>query len=60
MAYGDEVAALADIPLTAVAPPKRAGGVAAVDMLALRLADPAQGRHHLSILPELKVRPSSA
>ncbi|MEV5944477.1 substrate-binding domain-containing protein [Streptomyces sp. NPDC051994] len=60
VAYDDEVAALADIPLTAVAPPKRAVGVAAVDLLAARLADPARPRHHLSILPELKVRSSSS
>lgn len=59
VAYDDEVAALADIPLTAVAPPKRAVGVAAVDLLALRIGDPARPRHHLSILPELKVRASS-
>ncbi|MGW2814687.1 substrate-binding domain-containing protein [Streptomyces sp. NPDC001415] len=59
VAYDDEVAALADIPLTAVAPPKRAVGVAAVDLLALRIGDPARARHHLSILPELKVRSSS-
>ncbi|WP_053723819.1 substrate-binding domain-containing protein [Streptomyces sp. WM6378] len=60
VAYDDEVAALADIPLTAVAPPKRAVGVAAVDMLAHRVGDPGRPRHHLSILPELKVRASSA
>ncbi|MFE4863136.1 substrate-binding domain-containing protein [Streptomyces sp. NPDC056670] len=59
VAYDDEVAALADIPLTAVAPPKRAVGVAAVDLLALRVADPARPRHHLSILPELNRRASS-
>ncbi|MFI6051821.1 substrate-binding domain-containing protein [Streptomyces violascens] len=59
VAYDDEVAALADIPLTAVAPPKRAVGVAAVDLLALRVGDPARARHHLSILPELKIRASS-
>ncbi|MFJ8313870.1 MULTISPECIES: substrate-binding domain-containing protein [unclassified Streptomyces] len=60
VAYDDEVAALADIPLTAVAPPKRAVGVAAVDLLASRITDPARPRHRLAILPELKVRASSA
>ncbi|MGW1867346.1 substrate-binding domain-containing protein [Streptomyces mauvecolor] len=60
VAYDDEVAALADIPLTAVAPPKRAVGVAAVDLLALRVGDPARARHHVSILPDLKIRASSA
>ncbi|MEU9102722.1 substrate-binding domain-containing protein [Streptomyces sp. NPDC048361] len=59
VAYDDEVAALADIPLTAVAPPKRAVGVAAVDLLALRVGDPGRARHHLSILPDLNVRASS-
>ncbi|GHB49175.1 LacI family transcriptional regulator [Streptomyces xanthochromogenes] len=59
VAYDDEVAALADIPLTAVAPPKRAVGVAAVDLLALRVTDPGRPRHHLSILPDLNVRASS-
>ncbi|GHH43346.1 substrate-binding domain-containing protein [Streptomyces candidus] len=57
--YDDEVAALADIPLSAIAPPKRAVGAAAVDLLALRLADPARPRHRLAILPELHVRESS-
>ncbi|MFE9403823.1 substrate-binding domain-containing protein [Streptomyces sp. NPDC006530] len=59
VAYDDEVAALADIPLTAVAPPKRAVGVAAVDMLAQRIAEPTRARHHLSILPALTLRASS-
>ncbi|MEV5312230.1 LacI family DNA-binding transcriptional regulator [Streptomyces sp. NPDC052610] len=59
VAYDDEVAALADIPLTAVAPPKHAVGAAAVDLLAQRLADPGRPRHRLAILPELHVRESS-
>ncbi|MFG3284259.1 substrate-binding domain-containing protein [Streptomyces sp. NPDC048111] len=59
VAYDDEVAALADTPLTAVAPPKRAVGFAAVDLLSARLADPGRPRHHLSILPELNHRAST-
>ncbi|MGX1129971.1 DNA-binding LacI/PurR family transcriptional regulator [Streptomyces glaucescens] len=59
VAYDDEVAALADIPLTAIAPPKHAVGAAAVDLLAQRLADPGRPRHRLAILPELHVRESS-
>jgi DNA-binding LacI/PurR family transcriptional regulator len=59
VAYGDEVAALADIPLTAVAPPKRAVGAAAVDLLLQRLSDPDRPPHRLSILPELHVRSST-
>ncbi|CAL9442056.1 Arabinose metabolism transcriptional repressor [Streptomyces sp. enrichment culture] len=60
VAYDDEVAALADIPLTAIAPPKHAVGAAAVDLLAQRLADPSRPRHRIAILPELHVRASSA
>lgn len=60
VAYDDEVAALADIPLTAIAPPKHAVGVAAVDLLARRIADPSRPRHRIAILPELHVRSSSA
>ncbi|MFF9214208.1 MULTISPECIES: LacI family DNA-binding transcriptional regulator [unclassified Streptomyces] len=59
VAYDDEVAALADIPLSAVAPPKHAVGAAAVDLLARRLADPDRARHRVTILPELRVRESS-
>ncbi|OMI35516.1 substrate-binding domain-containing protein [Streptomyces sparsogenes] len=60
VAYDDEVAALADIPLTAIAPPKQAVGAAAVDLLAQRIADPSRPRHRIAILPELHVRSSSA
>lgn len=59
VAYDDEVAALADTPLTAVAPPKLSVGSAAVDLLYHRLADPARPRHRLSLLPQLRVRASS-
>ena len=59
VAYDDDLAALADIPLTAVAPPKQAVGAAAVDLLAARVADPERPRHRLSILPELHIRASS-
>lgn len=60
VAYDDEVAALADIPLSAIAPPKHGVGSAAVDLLALRVTDPYRPPHRLSILPELHVRASSA
>jgi DNA-binding LacI/PurR family transcriptional regulator len=59
VAYDDEVAALADIPLSAVAPPKHAVGAAAVDLLAQRLADPSHPRRRLALLPELRIRTSS-
>ncbi|MFJ4624523.1 substrate-binding domain-containing protein [Streptomyces sp. NPDC088812] len=38
VAYEDEMAALADVPLTAVAPPRLAVGETAVDMMLARLA----------------------
>ncbi|MDX6310619.1 MAG: hypothetical protein QOF84_4580 [Streptomyces sp.] len=60
VAYDDEVAALADIPLTAVAPPKHAVGAAAVELLAARIADPDRPKHRLAILPELHIRDSSS
>lgn len=59
VAYDDEVASLADVPLTAIAPPKQAVGAAAVDLLASRLADPGRPRHRLAITPHLRVRASS-
>lgn len=65
VAYDDEVADLAGLPLTAVAPPKRAVGAAAAELLFERIAErrdahrvPAP-RRHLELLPELRVRASS-
>ncbi|NDL56052.1 substrate-binding domain-containing protein [Phytoactinopolyspora mesophila] len=59
VAYDDEVAAIIDTPLTAIAPPKHAVGRAAVELLIARLAHvderPVQ---HLSMLPELRIRQS--
>lgn len=59
ISYDDVFAALAAPPLTAVAPPKRAVGAAALELLLRRLADetglPA---HHIELLPSLKVRTS--
>ncbi|MFB6894488.1 substrate-binding domain-containing protein [Kitasatospora sp. NPDC056327] len=59
VAYDDVFAALAAPPLTAVAPPKRAVGGAAVDLLLRRLA--AGGDlpvHRTALLPALHVRAS--
>lgn len=59
--YDDEVAALADTPLTAVAPPKRAVGRRAAELLVERLTAPgaeAEPRVHLDLLPSLRVRAS--
>jgi DNA-binding LacI/PurR family transcriptional regulator len=67
IAYDDEVAALADTPLSAVAPPKREVGEAAVELLLRRLAEertPGQPgtqrapRRHLDLLPRLMIRDS--
>ncbi|HEY9374065.1 substrate-binding domain-containing protein [Streptomyces sp.] len=64
IAYDDEVAALADTPLTAVAPPKRQVGRHGAELLVERLTERAEGpdeeaaRRHLSLLPRLRVRSS--
>ncbi|MER5208207.1 substrate-binding domain-containing protein [Streptomyces sp. NPDC002825] len=61
IAYDDEVAALADTPLTAVAPPKRQVGRHATELLVERLTeapDEEAARRHLSLLPWLRVRAS--
>lgn len=65
IAYDDEIAELAELPLTAVAPPKRAIGFAAIDASLRRLAHtaplatpfPAQ---RIRLLPDLHVRDSTA
>jgi DNA-binding LacI/PurR family transcriptional regulator len=61
IAYDDEVAALADTPLTAVAPPKRQVGRLAAQLLVERLTEaPGEdaARRHVSLLPTLRVRDS--
>ncbi|GGX04362.1 substrate-binding domain-containing protein [Streptomyces chryseus] len=63
VAYDDEVAALADTPLTAVAPPKREVGRQAAGLLLERLGqarggDGPEPRRHLALLPQLRVRAS--
>ncbi|MFZ3492539.1 substrate-binding domain-containing protein [Streptomyces sp. 5.8] len=63
VAYGDDVAALSDLPLTAVAPSKYEVGATAVELLLQRIrenASPAKpaARRHLDLLPELLVRQS--
>ncbi|MEV8535552.1 substrate-binding domain-containing protein [Streptomyces sp. NPDC051211] len=60
VAYDDEVAGLADVPLSAVAPAKREVGAQAADLLLDRLTrgsgrDRAPGRH-LELLPRLTIR----
>jgi DNA-binding LacI/PurR family transcriptional regulator len=59
VAYDDEVAALSDVPLTAIAPPKVEVGRTAVEMIMRRLAGgTAPAAQHLSLLPRLTVRAS--
>jgi DNA-binding LacI/PurR family transcriptional regulator len=62
-AYDDDVAALSDLPLTAVAPPKYEVGQEAVQLLLRRVRERRQGqgassKRHLALLPELRVRQS--
>lgn len=58
--YDDEVAGMADVPLSAVAPAKHEVGARAAGLLLDRLADrdPEGGpRQHLELLPKLTIRP---
>jgi DNA-binding LacI/PurR family transcriptional regulator len=59
VAYDDEVAALADLPLSAIAPAKHEVGLCAVELLARRLERPDGPRHQLFVVPQLRVRSSS-
>ncbi|WP_328946271.1 substrate-binding domain-containing protein [Streptomyces sp. NBC_00250] len=59
ISYDDVFAALAASPLTAVAPPKRAVGATALELLLRRLNGGYElPVHHIQLLPELKVRTS--
>jgi DNA-binding LacI/PurR family transcriptional regulator len=60
VAYDDEVAGLFSPPLTAVRPPRRLIGRAAVRLVADRLADPTLPAHRVTISPSLLVRESTA
>lgn len=60
VAYDDEVAALFSPPLTAVRPPRRSIGRAAVSLVADRLADPDRPTHRVVISPSLRIRDSTA
>jgi DNA-binding LacI/PurR family transcriptional regulator len=59
VAYDDEVAGLFSPPLTAVRPPRRSIGRAAVRLIADRLTDPGRPAHRVVISPSLRVRGSS-
>ncbi|MET8719985.1 substrate-binding domain-containing protein [Streptomyces misionensis] len=59
VSYDDEVAALAGVPLTAVAPPKRALGRKGIELLTSRLRSThSLPVHHLTLQPSLAVRAS--
>jgi DNA-binding LacI/PurR family transcriptional regulator len=60
VAYDDEVASLFSPALSAVRPPRRSIGRAAVDLLTARLADPGRPTHRVVISPTLHVRQSSS
>jgi DNA-binding LacI/PurR family transcriptional regulator len=60
VAYDDEVASLFSPALTAVRPPRRSLGRAAVGLVAERMADPGRPGHRVIISPSLRVRDSSA
>lgn len=59
VAYDDEVAGLFTPPLTAIHPPRRSIGHAAVRLVAERLADPGRPAHRVVISPSLRLRGSS-
>ncbi|AKU15633.1 LacI family DNA-binding transcriptional regulator [Luteipulveratus mongoliensis] len=59
VAYDDEVAALCDVPLTAVAPPKREVGRLGVELMMQRLTQADHSvSQRISLLPRLIVRSS--
>ncbi|WP_205687434.1 substrate-binding domain-containing protein [Cellulomonas endophytica] len=60
VSYDDEVAGLFSPALTAVRPPRRSVGRAAVALLAARRADPGRPVHRVVISPSLVVRDSTA
>lgn len=60
VAYDDEVAGLFSPALTAVRPPRRSIGRAAVRLVADRLSDPDRPTHRVVISPSLRIRSSTA
>ncbi|RPF22716.1 substrate-binding domain-containing protein [Myceligenerans xiligouense] len=59
VAYDDEVAGLADPPITGIRPPKAALGAAALELLTRRIADPGRPVQRIQLGPQLIVRASS-
>jgi DNA-binding LacI/PurR family transcriptional regulator len=58
VAYDDDIADLADVPLTAVSPPKYHLGRLASELLLRRLAEPDLPRHQVRLRPSIVVRES--
>jgi GntR family transcriptional regulator of arabinose operon len=58
VAYDDDIADLADVPLTAVSPPRYHLGRLASELLLRRLAEPALPRHQVRLRPSIVVRES--
>ena len=58
VSYDDEVASLADVPLTAVSPPRHAVGATAVNMLIDRLDGSDEPERRLLLAPRLVIRES--
>jgi DNA-binding LacI/PurR family transcriptional regulator len=58
VAYDDDIADLADVPLTAVSPPKYQLGRLAAELLLRRLAEPDLPRHQVRLRPSIVVRDS--
>lgn len=59
VAYNDDLAGVADVALTTVAPNRQALGEAATQLLMRRLADPDADDLHIALVPALRVRESS-
>ncbi|MGH8877251.1 MAG: LacI family DNA-binding transcriptional regulator [Stackebrandtia sp.] len=58
VAYDDEIADLAEVPLTAVSPPKAHLGRVAAELLLRRLAEPDLPPHQIRLRPDIVIRDS--
>ncbi|MEU4828421.1 substrate-binding domain-containing protein [Actinomadura sp. NPDC023710] len=58
VAYDDEIAEMAEIPLTAVSPPKRTLGRRAAELVLQRMREPDLPVHQIRLRPEIVVRRS--